>query len=509
MRVLLRVDASLEIGSGHFARCKVLADSLASRQSAHCIFIGRDPDGIMISGLANTAHTLRVLPEPSNPHSDGDLAHSDWLKRTQVDDLEVCRNLAGDTWRSDWLVIDHYGIDERWERCFPGRILVIDDLADRDHSADMLLDQNLRSVPWRDYSGRLRRGIRLLSGPRYALLRPEFHQLDEGIRNTDLFISFGGADAKNHTVHTLRVLAQLSAVTSHVAVPSRHPALSELKALTETMPGCRLHIDHSDLALLMRSSRLAIGAGGGMAWERCACGLPTLAWPVADNQRAQLLELAKTGALEIIPEQSCKNATSLARLVRELLDNEPQLETMSTAARRVCDGQGVHRVLRAMRANEIALRPAIADDSRRIFEWRNHPDVRRTAFNTDEIKPEEHERWFAASLANPDRVMRVAEFETRPVGFLRFDRKVNLTKSAAANAAEVSIFLAPGEQGSGVGSALLHKAEREIPLGWNIEILHAGIRADNDTSVRLFENAGYVKHSDGWQKMLPPTGSKQ
>src|SRR5690606_13678349 len=75
-----------------------------------------------------------------------------------------------------WLVVDHYAIDARWHRhlrpaCI--HLLAIDDLADRNHDSDLLLDQNLGRGPV-DYQGLVPSRCTLLTGPKYALLRPQF-----------------------------------------------------------------------------------------------------------------------------------------------------------------------------------------------------------------------------------------------------------------------------------------------------------------------------------------------
>lgn len=499
MRVIFRVDASFEIGSGHLARCKVLAGSLQQAFGAECVFIGRDPDELAAAMLADTPHRQLVIPEPDEPdsNSNSSLPHSHWLKRRQADDLTLCQEMLGDDWlQADWLVADHYGIDAEWESHFPGRILAIDDLADRTHVADLVLDQNLRQDAWSEYLDVLSRGVRLLSGPRHALLRTEFRVRVQHDPSVDLFISFGGADPGNWTAFAMRALAQLPGVTAHVAVSAKHPALAELRELAENLPGCHLHVDHEDIAGLMRDSRLALGAGGGMAWERCACGLPGLAWATAGNQRDQLRQLAAADAISLADDQQTADPKRLAKSIAVLLNDQPKLAAMSDAARQLCDGSGVDRVIKAMRAASVVLRPVELTDARTVWNWRNHPEVRATAFDTNEIPWQQHEDWFSRSLVNDDRLMRIAEWQGKAAGFVRLDRD--------ASYAEVSIFLDPAIKGAGLASAMLAKVEREIPTEWDVKLLRAGIRPENEISIKLFENAGYVKSGDVWRKPLAP-----
>ncbi|MDX1442808.1 MAG: UDP-2,4-diacetamido-2,4,6-trideoxy-beta-L-altropyranose hydrolase [Gammaproteobacteria bacterium] len=497
MRVLFRVDASMEIGSGHAARCRVLADELVAQAQAECHFIGRDPDGIVASQLDQTPHVLHILPEPTDTSIETSVSppHAAWLKRSQADDLAACRSVLGDLWNGiEWLVVDHYGIDATWEREFPGKVFAIDDLADRDHACDILFDQNLRVDAWKDYQDSLEPGVRLLSGPRYALLRNEFRQATDHSPGVDLFVSFGGADPGNDVMKVIAALEGLPGVSSHVAVSGRHPALAELRARVRDLPGCHLHVDHEDLAYLMRDARLAIGAGGGMAWERCACSLPSLAWPIAENQRDQLSQLERAGAVELVAEEVHPDPERLAGTITKLLQDHAELSSMAAAARSLCDGAGASRACKAMLAAELHLRAPTQDDARMIWKWRNDPEVRSTAFDPAEIPWEDHERWFARSLENPGRLMRIAEFHGDDAGFIRLDRD--------NDTAEVSIFLSPARKGSGLGPALLASIEREIPGDWNCRTLRAGIRPENEISISLFENAGYRFQHNEWRKPL-------
>ena len=505
MRVIFRVDAAYEIGSGHVARCRVLADSLQDAHGAKCTFIGRDPDRLAARMLVGSPHEQIVTPEPDGVGNGGAqaLPHSHWLKRSQAEDVELCRKLLrDDQWQqSDWLVADHYGMDASWEREFPGHVLAIDDLADRSHAADIVLDQNLRREAWGDYANVLERGVRLLSGPRYALLRPEFRVRTEHEPSVDLFISFGGADTANWTEFAMRAAALLPGVTAHVAVSGRHPALAELRQFAEKQPGFELHVDHDDIAYLMRDSRLAIGAGGGMAWERCSCGLPTLAWAIAGNQRNQLQQLATADAINLADARDLTDPQRLSDRIATLLGDHSRLSAMSSAAQQLCDGSGVDRVIKAMCATSVALRPAVMGDAGLVWEWRNDPEVRATAFDTSEIPWQQHESWFERSLTNPDRLMRLAEWQEKAVGFIRLDR--------IAEGAEVSIFLAPEMKGVGLAGAILSKVERDIPADWDVEALIAGIRPENGISISLFENAGYVKSGNAWRKQLAPAKRRE
>ncbi|RME63691.1 MAG: UDP-2,4-diacetamido-2,4,6-trideoxy-beta-L-altropyranose hydrolase, partial [Alphaproteobacteria bacterium] len=170
MRAAFRVDASRAIGTGHVGRCLTLAAALRDA-GGDALFLCRAHDGHLNAKIEEAGFPVLSLPKRND--TDDDLAHSHWLGATQADDAKASiAALAGH--RIDWLVVDHYGLDARWEsalRRHAHRILAIDDLADRSHDCDLLLDQNFFLDAASRYDGLLPDHCRPLLGPRYAVLR--------------------------------------------------------------------------------------------------------------------------------------------------------------------------------------------------------------------------------------------------------------------------------------------------------------------------------------------------
>src|SRR5690606_12034475 len=112
------------------------------------------------------------------------------------------------TWNPDWLVADHYALDAKCELALinvVGRIMVIDDLANRPHECVLLLDQNLGRLE-SDYDDLLPENCQRLIGPHYALLRPEFAELRElSLKRRQppklkrILVFLGGVDRTNVT----------------------------------------------------------------------------------------------------------------------------------------------------------------------------------------------------------------------------------------------------------------------------------------------------------------------
>jgi len=221
VKIAFRVDASLEIGTGHVMRCLTLADALRERGAASCTFVCRPHQGHLLALVTQRGHLALALPElqEGTQFNRNGVAHSHWLGTdwaTDTQDTQQALSAHTDGQPMDWLVVDHYALDARWEEALrpqAKRIMVIDDLADRPHACDLLLDQNLgRSA--KDYGGLLKGKTITLIGPQYALLRPEFaalraqslasRQSNSQLRR--LFVTMGGVDKDNATGQVLAAL---------------------------------------------------------------------------------------------------------------------------------------------------------------------------------------------------------------------------------------------------------------------------------------------------------------
>jgi UDP-2,4-diacetamido-2,4,6-trideoxy-beta-L-altropyranose hydrolase len=371
MKIAFRTDASLQIGSGHVMRCLTLADALKG-QGADCHFISREHPGHLLEVIRQRGHEVSCL-KLCEQHSQGvplgqtkeighlrwGPAHAAWLGSTWQDDArETAAILA--SLKPGWLVVDHYALDHRWEEVqapHHGQLLVIDDLADRFHHCDLLLDQNLGRQP-EDHTALVRPNCELLIGPQFALLRPEFAALryyslqrrraQPALRH--LLISLGGVDQPNATglvLQALRTCALPPECRITVVMGLTAPWLQDVRELAMQMPWpTAVVVNVDDMAQRMADSDLAIGAGGSTSWERCCLGLPTLIVVLAENQQvgAQALEAAHAarlmGAVSDI-------AAQLPEAIQELSDTRRAAD-LSLAASAITDGRGVKKTLKAM-----------------------------------------------------------------------------------------------------------------------------------------------------------------
>lgn len=349
LRVAFRCDASVAIGTGHVGRCLSLATAVCN-SGGHPVFVMRELPGNMLARVADLGFEVRTLPAPAvNFVPTAKLAHAAWAGVSGAQDaVETAQVLADSTW--DWLVVDHYAFDLEWEttaRLNATRLMVIDDLADRAHDCDLLLDQNLGRHT-RDYDMHLPAATPRMIGPKYALLRPEFSKMREGAllaRGGPLrhvLIAMGGIDAPDVTSILLQALPDTLQVT--VVMGSAAPSLDRVRSLAQAR-GARLLIDTPDMAQEMASVDLAIGGVGVSAWERCVLGLPSLMVVMADNQEPAAAALASAGAARLIGRAGDVDLPARLRVEIAALSDGGALETMSARAAVLCDGRGVPRVL--------------------------------------------------------------------------------------------------------------------------------------------------------------------
>ena len=356
MRFAFRADASLRIGSGHVMRCLTLADNLRAR-GHQSRFLLRPHAGHLADAIRERGHAVALLPTATAAQVADDPQappHADWLGASWTEDAAACLALLQDE-RPDWLVADHYALDARWEALLApacGRIMVIDDLADRPHACDLLLDQNLGRRA-QDYRALLPENCAVLAGERYALLRPEFAALRDAslarreapaMRN--ILVSMGGVDQDDATTAVLDGIAAAGlpdGVRVTVISGREAPWLDKVRhrAAAMSLPTEVLAGVH-DMARRMTEADLAIGAAGGTAWERCCLGLPSIVVVLADNQRRGAEALARAGAAWMIA-----GIADIPRSLPGLLAAAAAPDALAQAAQRaaaVTDGRGADRV---------------------------------------------------------------------------------------------------------------------------------------------------------------------
>ncbi|XFA72923.1 UDP-2,4-diacetamido-2,4,6-trideoxy-beta-L-altropyranose hydrolase [Thermosynechococcaceae cyanobacterium Okahandja] len=288
MLVVFRVDSSHQIGIGHLMRCLTLATALRE-QGATCEFICRSHAHNSIDLIRQEHFRVYELPQGLEPTAPDCLGVAPVIDATET--LAIIKGLSG---VPDWLIVDHYGIDRGWEqilRPFVKKIFVIDDLANRPHECDVLLDQNY-SHRWDRYEGLVPEGCCVLLGPEYALLRPEFLKARQKIEQEGrppfnprkVLVFFGGTDPQNYTGKALSILREIGDFAPEVVIGSQNPHRLQIEEQMQAFPDGQLHIQTQKMAELMCRCSWYLGAGGSVTWERMCLGLTGIVILTAQNQ---------------------------------------------------------------------------------------------------------------------------------------------------------------------------------------------------------------------------------
>ncbi len=495
MRVLIRSDASPTIGSGHIARCLCLARVLR-RQGSHVVFACRLLPGHRLEALRAEGFETFALPERYNDEDPRQAIESMLPWQADIAALEP---LLEHQPAFDWIIVDHYGLDHHWQtaaRRFAPWIAVVDDLATRTYSADLLLNQNLSGTP-EAYTSLLAPGCRTLFGPRFAMLRDEFRcpAIEIKPQARRVLVNFGGFDAAMQTYHAMLALADLAELEVDFVAGAGNPAWAQMQALAASRPHWRLHSFVSDFYRLMTEADLFVGAGGGTSWERAAMGLPTICIAVSNNQQANGEVMAAAGAHVFMGAREHVSVEQLRLAIGFVAGNQGLRQSLAQRSRQLVDGRGAQRVAVALAGAVLRMRPATLGDAQLLFDGRNTEAVRRRSLETGVIEWPAHQNWLTASLSNPRRLLLIAEADDGPVGVLRYDLR--------GFTAEVSIYLFEGRFGLGWGRALLTRGETFVKAHWpELQSLTAQVLPANQPSLKVFLEAGFTQSTCAFTRVL-------
>lgn len=475
--LLIRADASTQIGTGHVMRCLALAQAW------------RDQCGPVTFASALLPDALR-----DRLHAEGMSVHIIAAEIGSPEDA-VSTSALADELRADWVVLDGYGFTTDYQRVLQqsaARILMLNDYAHQDaYAVDVILNQNsTASASW--YAQRAPNAD-LLLGSRYALLRREFHPY-RGYRRevtpsaSNILVTLGGADPDNLTEQLLHALDRIDLrLDVRVVVGSSNPHRQRLITTAEQSHH-HMSIVHNVQTMpeLMTWADVAITAAGSTVWEAALVGLPLLTLTLADNQAAIAADLAQRGAAIDLGWCSAFDPGLASRRIAEIMLDHDARMRLSSVLQTIVDGYGVDRALRHLRGQPLWLRRALANDSRLIWTWANDPVTRAASFSSASIPWETHEQWFAAKLHASNCTFFIAyDPDDQPIGQVRFDDVDQPT-------AVISVAIDPQRRGRGLGSSLIDQATQrlfaEVP---KLHRVDAWIKASNTASCRAFEKADY------------------
>lgn len=503
MNIVIRTDSSVHIGLGHVMRCLVLARELKSN-SHNIEFVTRPQNGDSIDYIKQEGFLVHELLQPKEwltPLNSADYAA--WLQVPIELDAE---QFVSKVKCADVVIVDHYALGAVWQKAVKIRldckIVVIDDLI-RQHDADLIIDQTLMRTA-SEYQS-INSTNHILTGCDYALLNPKFiAKREQALENNSfpnkpkVLLSMGGIDTDNITLQVLNVLQSQLHEKPQVTVllGRKSPSYKKVKDF------CALHLDWiehidfvDDMAEIMLTHSLAIGAPGTTSWERACLGIPSIIIPLAENQRTIAKNLVIANAAILVEKEDITRqlVSSYNALIKDW--SEFRQENL-----KLCDGFGVRRVVKSItnlvleQANELSIRQACEEDIKQVFIWQSHPDTRKYASTTKIPSWEEHQIWMLHKLKSVEDFFYMIKLagHDESVGVIRLDR---IKKAEYI----VSIFVSPAHFGQGIAQRALNFIDdihKDVTL-------HATVLENNIASQRLFTVANYQRVSKDTFIRLP------
>jgi len=493
--IFIRTDASKEIGAGHVMRCLALAEALRDL-GATIEFITCNHYGNLNNQINGKGFKLHTIPRLEKPKLKQKLAgYEQWLGATQEEDANESLKLISAR-QLDWLIIDHYALDYCWEsklRRHTKRIMVIDDLANRIHDCDLLLDQNYFHKKNR-YNQLLMPDIGKLLGPKYTLLRKDFTKNSQrGVRYNRtinrVFIFFGGSDLDNLTSTVLKVLIghNLKHLSLDVVIGSSNPHQKDVHELVMECPNAELHIQTDNISELMIRADIALGAGGTTTWERMSVGLPSIVLTTAENQVPFIRDLDRDGYIKWLGSSNEVNKEEIHAALLEAIQNPSRLRKQSKMCQKLVDGMGAQRVskllIKGHDDSTLIARRARIEDCRLYWYWANDIVVRKNAFNQQFITWEDHQAWFDEQLNNRNTFLLLIESEFGPIGQVRFEY--------SGTHFIIDYSISRKNRGLGLGMAMLIKAIDYISHKQPPLTLIARVKDSNLPSKKIFKKIGF------------------
>lgn len=532
--VAICADASRQIGSGHLMRCLSLAKALQQLGAEVRFYYAPWPGhaDTWLNAQGFHGELLDFAADSFLADPDAKDSANIWSTIWQQRYGQACvkawqpwqRSLNTQATSSvnrtiDWCIYDNYGlsadfVNEIKPSC--RQLMAIDDLANRFHPVDLLLDQNAVFGMEARYQTWLPVACTQLLGPQYALLRPEFYPSSvtttaqtSSARSYEqvhrILVSIGGSDTVGLTERLCKLLiAQqvFADISLDVVVGSAYEKITELTELIAARANSRLFVQTNEMAKLMRQADLAIGAGGSSQWERALTHLPSLVVAVADNQQPGCEYLQQLGAIQYLGRVEQVTDDALLAALIEIIQNkdlrqalgERAYALMAIAQNDVSPSathvfySGAEKVARQLRflstLATLELRLAEKADAKLLFTWANDPYVRAMAFNKAPITWATHFAWFEQKRQDASTDIWICEQFGQAVGQCRLN-------AVTPQIAEIHLNLNPACRGLGLAAAMIAKASQASIARHHWQEIHAVVKLSNHASLRAFIRAGF------------------
>lgn len=368
-KIIIRCDASLNIGSGHVIRCRTLARDLAAKGS-EVIFVCRSQHGNLINLLEKEFHVLELKKQSIIDCSNlsGPELYRGWLGCSELDDaLETVAAIKQAKINDiEWILVDHYSLEETWEQCVSSnipqnsipQILVIDDLANRRHHASLIIDQNyFGEITQHRYDQLVASSCIKLLGPKYCIIGPEYSQFRQLLPPRSdvqrILIYFGGIDNYGLNQRVANILEETipESVGIDIVLGVQTDGI-EIKNKSHKNSGkVRIHEPMNSLAGLIARADLCIGAGGTTTWERACLGLPSIVIPLSENQVEFNRALDESKYISIVNYNDDHFADCILDEVKMMISNPDLVKERSIRLAQLVDGNGTDRITKIMKGH--------------------------------------------------------------------------------------------------------------------------------------------------------------
>ncbi len=363
MAFIFRSDSAEFIGTGHIRRCLNIAKEIKERGS-DSIFICNSYKGNINNEIKKNFKVLELpkkkisLKEKEFYTNNNNQLYKDWLGCNEEEDainsLDLILKIKNIT--IDWVIVDHYSLGEIWEKTIKNglknfnkntKILVIDDLYNRNHYCEILLNQNYFTNDNLDkYKNILSIHSQLLIGPHYALLGKDYFGINNLTKKSReikrILIYFGGVENSIHHKVIESISAEkFSEIIFDYIISKSSKYYSYLKNIENKVENIYVHDIKKTLADFILRSDLFIGAGGSTSLERLCLGIPSITIVLADNQQEISENLNNDKYIKLIGNESSISHKMITKAIDDFIYKKVLLKD----GKELVDGYGTKRVV--------------------------------------------------------------------------------------------------------------------------------------------------------------------
>ena len=498
LKLAFRVDSSSKISAGHLMRCINLASVLKDRVES-ILFISREHKGNSNKLVRAKGFDLAVLNASENNMEEGlknkQDNYKDWLGVSQIKDADETKDILKE-YKPDWMIVDHYSLDETWEKIiseYVKKMMVIDDLANRKHYCDFLLDHNWFEKIDDRYRNLIPENCSKFLGPEFALLKPKFslqkkffNYIDEEIKT--IFIFFGSTDPHNLTSMAIISLSELSLKHLYlkVVIGDTNIYKKEIRQLIKLRGNADLHIQVENIEKIMANSQIAIASGGVNTWERICIGLPTLFIDYADNHSIFIDDLSKNNYLKYLGNYKKINSKNLTSSIIDFISDKYLLDKQNKACISLVDGYGCQKISKWLLGDIInrdwEVKKAKFSNCKLYWFWVNDPQVRSNSNSKSFINWNNHLEWYSEKIKNDKSFLYLVSIDKNFIGQVRFDEEGQYAKIDYSIAKQFRGF----KLGLKMLSMAIEKYQRKSEL-----LIFGEVYKNNIASVKIFESLNF------------------